>query len=212
MVSVFLPYLAVALLTSAHTGTYIDVFGRLPITTDLVSIAEFTVDNGTPFMSDYPPLTDIAYDVATDTASNYRLYSNPYLSAGIHTLVITPQAPNALWLDYAISGTGPDLINPGDTVINFPTPPSSTISGTRSLGGSTPSPSRSDLSSSSSKHGTHTAEIVGGTAGAICLVLVILGIIYCVRKRQRQRNADSDVLTPRRFPPGLRGSTLLWSR
>jgi hypothetical protein len=198
MVSVFLPYLSEALLTNAHAGTYVDVYGRLPITTGLVSIAEFTVDNGTPFISDYPPLMDISYNVATDTASNYRLYSNPYLSGGIHTLVITPQAPNALWLDYAISGTGPDLINSGDTVTTFPAPPSSTIS-------STPSPS-------SSRHGTHTAEIIGGTAGAICLVLVILGIIYCVRKRRRQRNADLDVLAPRQFPLGLRGSTLSWSR
>jgi hypothetical protein len=198
MVSVFLPYLAVALLTSAHEGTYIDVYGRLPITNDLVSVAEFTVDNGTPFMSDYPPLTDIAYNAATATASNYRLYSNPYLSAGVHTLVITPQAPDVLWLDYAISGTGPDSIRPGDTVATFPAAPSSTIS-------STPS-------SSSSMHGAHTADIVGGTAGAICLILVILGIIYCVRKRRRQRNAASDVLAPTQFPLGLRGSTLSWSR
>jgi hypothetical protein len=169
MVSVFLPYLAVALLTSAHAGAYIDVYGRLPITNDLVSIAEFTVDNGTPFISDYPPLTDIAYNATTATASNYRLYSNPYLTAGIHTLVITPQAPNALWLDYAIAGIGPDLISPGDTVATFPASPSSTIS-------STPS-------SSSSMHGVDTADIVLGPAGTICLVLVIFGIIRFVRKR-----------------------------
>ena len=197
-----MPYLSVALLTNAHAGTYIDVYGRLPITTGLVSIAEFTVDNGTPFISKYPSLTDISYNAATETASNYRMYYNPYLSAGIHTLVITPQAPNALWLDYAIAGTGPDLINSGDSISNFP---SSTISGT-------PSPSQSDSSLSSSGHGTHTAKIVGGIAGAICLILVILGIIYCVRKRRRQRNANSDVLAPRQFSPGLRGSTHSWSR
>jgi hypothetical protein len=207
MVSVFLPYLSIALLTGTHAGTYIDVYGRLPITTGLVSIAEFTVDNGTPFMSDYPPLTDISYNATAATASNYRMYSNPYLFDGIHTLVITPQAPDALWLDYAISGTGPDLINSGDSVTNFPAPPSSTILGT-------PSPSRSDSSSSSSssEHGTHTAEIVGGTVGAIFLVLVILGIVYCVRQRRLQRNADSDALVPRRFLLGLRESTLSWSR
>jgi hypothetical protein len=200
-----LPYLAVVLLTSAYAGTYIDVYGRLPMSIDLVSVAEFTVDNGTPFVSDYPPLMDITWDETLATSSNYRLYSNPYLSAGIHTLVIKPQAPNALWLDYAIAGIGPDLINSGDTVTSFPVPPSSTISGV-------PSPFRSDSSSSSLRQSAHTAEIVGGTAWAICLVLVILGIIYCVRSRQRQRNADSDILVTRRFPLGLRGSTLSCSR
>jgi hypothetical protein len=144
-----LPYLAIALLTSVHAGTYIDVYGRLPITTDLVSVAEFTVDIGPPVMTDYPSPMNIAYNATSATASNFRLYYNPHLSAEIHMLVITPQAPYALWLDYAIAGTGTDLINAGDTVTTFAAPPSSTISSTSS--------------SSSSRHGTHTPEIVGGT-------------------------------------------------
>ena len=186
MVSVFLPYLAVAPLNSAHAGTYIDVYGRLPITTGLVSVAEFTVDNGTPFISDYPPLEDIPYNATLATASNYRLYYNPHLSAGIHTLVIKPRAPYVLWLDYAIAGTGADLMNSGVTAINSPAPPSSTKSS--------------------------SAKIVGGTTGPICLLLVILVVIYWVRKRQPQRNADSDVPATKQFPLRPSGSTLSCSR
>jgi hypothetical protein len=190
------------------------VYGRLPQTTGLTSIAQFTVDNGPPFISEYPPPNGVEFDPTSETSSNYRLYSNPFLSSGTHTLVITAQAANALWLDYALIGTGADLSNAGDSVTTFPAPqaPTQTITSTASPGGTTPystasgaATSPSSLSSSS----TRTAAIAGGTAGAVCLVLAILGIVYFLRRRRRW-NSDPDALVPREFPPYLGRSKLLW--
>jgi hypothetical protein len=189
------------------------VYGRLPETTGLTSIAQFTVDNGPPFISEYPSPNGVEYDPTSETSSNYRLYSNTLLSSGIHTLVITAQATNALWLDYAIVGTGADLSNAGDSVTTFPAPQGSTqtISNIVSTVGTTPystasgaATSLSSLSSSS----TRTAAIAGGTAGAVCFVLAILVIVYCLRRRRRW-NSDSNAVVLKEFPPYLGRSNLL---
>ena len=187
------------------------MYGRLPKTTGLTSIAQFTVDNGPAFISEYPPPNSVEYDPISETSSNYRLYSNPFLLPGKHTLVITAQAANALWLDYAIVGTNADLSNAGDSVTTFPAPqgPTQTTTIILSTGGTPHFPTASGAATRPSSSSTHTSAIAGGIAGAICFVLVILGIAYYYSQRRRQWNSDPDVLVPREFPPYLGRSNFL---
>jgi hypothetical protein len=186
------------------------VYGRLPETTGLTSIAQFTVDNGPPFISEYPPSNDdVQYDPISKASSNYRLYSNQFLSSGKHTLIITAQAANALWLDYAIVGTGADLSNAGDSVTTFPASQGSTqtiVSTGKTRPYSTASGAASSPSSLSSS--TRPAAIAGGTAGAICLALAILGIVYYLWRRRRW-DSDPDAFVLREVPPYLGRSNLL---
>jgi hypothetical protein len=181
------------------------VYGRLPDTTGLTSIAQFTVDNGPPFVSEYPPPSDVQYDPTLGTSSNYRLYSNTNLPSGTHTLVITAQAANALWLDYAIVGTGTDSLNAGDSVTTSPAAqgPTQTITTTAWTGGTRPYPTASGAATSPPSFSSSTR-----TAGAVCLVLAILGIVYYLRRRRRW-NSDPDAFVPREFPPYLGRSKIL---
>jgi hypothetical protein len=157
------------------TGTFVNVYGRLPITTNITTIAQFVVDDNPPFIASYPPASDIP-DNNGPYSSNYRLFHLTSLSSDkSHVLTITPMAEQALWLDYITAGVGVDTSNPQDTGSSVPPPSSSTT------------PSATGIPTGAPAFSTKTAVTIAGAVvgGVILLVVAILSIIVYYRRRRR---------------------------
>jgi hypothetical protein len=141
-------------------------------------------------VSDYPPTKGLPFDAKLDTLSNYRLYHNPGLTSGTHNLVITATATNALWLDYAIAGTGTDTTSSVDSISSSPLAQISSSPLAQSTGGGGGSTSHSSK--------LNVAAIAGGTVGGVvfaCLVLVILWILIR-RSHHKRHDVDMDIIVP----------------
>jgi hypothetical protein len=180
-------------------GTYVNVYGRLPYSTNITNVAQIVIDGGSPFIATYPSYTNIVFDATTDASSGYRLYHNPSLPSGSHVMVITPAAEQALWLDYVTAGTGVDLSNPQDSA-GGSSSPSSTPSAARS-----PSPPSSTPSAPGSPNRRLPSSLVpvivaGVTAGSIVLLaLLAVGIFFCIRRKRKRRGITKN--------PDLLGNT-----
>jgi len=177
-------------------GTFVNVYVRLPYRTNLTSIAQVVIDNGPPFVANYPQIADITFDSTTLTSSNYHLFHDSF-SSGSHQLIITPMAEQALWLDYVTSGVGTDTSNPPASG-----PPSSSSTTLTAMSmPSAASMTASNPSRTSEPKSGKGGIIAGGTLGGIaCLALIAFATFLWLRSRLRKHSteekpyADSDGL------------------
>jgi len=159
-------------------GTFVDVFVRLPDSTNLTSVAQVVIDTDPPFTVNYPP-TEPVSDAVTNAASNYNLFHGSF-APGSHQLVITAMAEQALWLDYVTVGIDSD-------------PPNSTSGGGSSTSSSSVTSSATGTpGSSSSSPSTNNAILYGGLLGTVAsLALIALVIFLCLRWKRKKRQ-DSE--------------------
>ncbi|KAJ2921856.1 hypothetical protein H1R20_g15236, partial [Candolleomyces eurysporus] len=114
---------------------------------------------------------------------NQHLFETPELPTGEHTLTVTHRGPSApLTLDHLLIQNG-DIILPGGGGQN----PGTSIEGldASSAATGTPNPNSSQTPSSA---GPPVGAIVGGAIGGAAFVLFcVLGLIWCLRRRKREK-------------------------
>jgi hypothetical protein len=160
---------------SYTSGTFVNIYVRLPYNTSLTTIAQVVIDNGAPIVVNYPQTAEVTFDPTTSASSGYKLFHGSFPS-GSHQLVITPLAEQALWLDYVTAGIGADTSNP-------------LASGSSSSSTSSTLPPAPSVTAPSSK--TKTGIIAGGALGGIaCLALVAFVIFVWLRSRRRKDNTE----------------------
>lgn len=79
------------------TGNYISVHGRVNNSTGTVQ-GSFSLDGATPTSFTAPPQTSVSF--------NKELFTEPSISLGQHTLMVTSQGDNPLLLDYILIRAG----------------------------------------------------------------------------------------------------------
>lgn len=89
-----------------------EAFGTIPNTTSSGTLAAFDVDGRVTNIG-FPdlPLTQWDFNVS----SNYRYFGSDNLTSGSHTLIITAQAENALYLDYLLVKPPTEIMSTGST-------------------------------------------------------------------------------------------------
>lgn len=118
---------------------------------------------------------------------NQHLFETPTLPLGEHTLTVTHNGPSApLTLDHLLVQNG-DIILPGgqDTNSGNDGPDASNAdAGTTPI----PSPTNSGTQVNQATSGVSIGAIAGGAAGgAAILILCIIGLIWYLRRRKRDR-------------------------
>ncbi|KAJ7822743.1 hypothetical protein B0H14DRAFT_2598313 [Mycena olivaceomarginata] len=125
-----------------------------------VNVNASIVIDGRPPLYSTPPIQSEA------VTTNNLIYDSGGLSDGNHTLVVTAQNDQAVWVDYFLITPGPPIATP------TPTPtPSPTL---------TPTPTALLAEKSA-----HVGEIVGPIVAALILVALAVAALFLWRRRHR---------------------------
>jgi hypothetical protein len=133
--------------------------------------ASIVVDNDPPviFIPDFQP---------ESVTTNNRIFKSKDLSEGSHTLVVTAENSNTVWIDYLL--VIPHTPPASNSALPASTSPLSSTSSSSSNATTTPSPSKSPSG----------GIIAGAVIGGLVFGVVLVAAIFLICRRRRRAQVD----------------------